>query len=318
MTKKPGTALIYFITLFAFAVAVYAGTQQGRLDPTDLLFAEPVKNTHEAAYAIDVKPISSQSKTFGTYRDNSLWLSSANFADSIEQFNRDDFTYEQNFPPIAANHNLIEAHIAAPVAKGKQQTRNTLHQIIEQVRSIKFEQKKESAEPVLKEKPASIEVPGKAGVNESGSSDTEPPQIKQEQTTPEDVISESTLKQIQQLTKQPERAENPLLLAEILALSEHHEQAAVLYSEALKRSADGRPLSIHDKAWLLLQTASCQKNCRPEQALKTYKELMMQCPTSTWAGVAKAQSDLLDWLQTEKPQELIELCKTELSNRRTQ
>lgn len=328
--KETGTTIICFVIMLALAVDADARPQSEQLDPLDLLFAESGEIKHSAktdnvieTYPTDtniiVKPAQYHSDTPPNYSNNFLWLSPANFISSLEQLSQENTSNNNKNIAIPADHNLIEAQIAVPVSDNKNQTSSTLRQMIEKVRSVKFEPKEKPSESAIKEEPTVTPEPenieaGQSEPDVTKQLETESSQIEkqQQQAASDDTIDESILKQIELLTEHPEQAENPLLLAEVLALSGHHKQAAIMYSEAVKRSAEDQPLSIHDKAWLLLQTASCQKTYETEQALKTYKNLLEQCQGSPWTAVAQAQSDLLEWLQTEKPQELIELCKSEL------
>ncbi len=328
MTKKTSTTPICLVILLILTAATNAQIQPEQLDPLDLLLAESgeikrpttttdIVETSEVDTTIAVKPTKHHPNALTNYNDNFLWLSSANFASSLEQLSQEN-TGDNNKIIIPQDHNLIDAQIAAPVTDDKNQTSSTLQQVIKQVRSIRFEPKEESSEPVTEEEPTvtpeSDDVDtGQTNPDVTQQQQIQPPQTKQQQTAPNDIIDEAILRQIELLTEHPEQAKNPLLLAEVLALSGHHEQAAIMYCEALKRSTEGQSLSIHDKAWLLLQTASCQKTYEAKQALKTYEDLLEQCQGSPWVSVAQAQSDLLNWLLTEKPQELIELCKSELN-----
>ncbi|MGD9109433.1 MAG: hypothetical protein PVG93_00700 [Phycisphaerales bacterium] len=327
--NKISTTVICFVILLILTAATDAQIQPEQLDPLDLLLTESGEikrsttiNTIAASEAdniVDTKPAQHYPNAFINYDNNLLWSSPANFASSLELLSQEN-TADNNNIIIPADHNLIEAQIAVPFTDAKNKTSSTLQQMIERVRSIRFEPTEESSEPVLEEEPTITPETEAFDNNESNpdtaqQQQTPPPKVEQQQASSNDIINKEILNQVELLTEQPEQAKNPLLLAEVLALSGHHKQAAIMYNEALKRLTEGQSLSIHDKAWLLLQTASSQKTYEAKQALKTYADLLEQCQGSgsPWVFVAQAESDVLNWLQAEKPQELIELCKSELN-----
>jgi len=108
------------------------------------------------------------------------------------------------------------------------------------------------------------------------------------------------------LTKQPEKVNNPFELAEVLLLSDNLQVAAIFYKEALKRQDPNDITSAQDRAWLLFQTGNCLRNYDMVAAKDYYGKLITEYSDLPWADLAKIQTDLIDWYTQDNPQELIQ------------
>lgn len=210
-----------------------------------------------------------------------------------------------------AKQSVVKEKISAPVPSDDSQSSTALLEMIEKIRSIRFPSGRTLVEQFTQEK-SPYEAKEKIVVADANTVEAQK-QIAQFKPAEKSLISQETLKELQILIEKPQLTENPLLIAEILYLGGQKEQASIFYSEAIDRLKKQGALSIHDKAWLLLQTATCFKSYDGEKASKTYKEVLSECPSSNWAPIAKSQSDLLDWLDREKPYELIKQCRSELT-----
>jgi tetratricopeptide (TPR) repeat protein len=191
------------------------------------------------------------------------------------------------------------------IAKGEKDkgTKNELKRIIEQIRSIEFKPDKQPSEPVIV-----IEVVQTAEPNET-LFDTA---VLKEQKTkeigtklPYEPISDQTLQILKDLSQHLDHLRNSFELGETLVLSGNLKEAAIFYQEALKRKSLDDVGSTRDRAWILFQIGNCLRNDDPPNAIKTYRQLIIEYPNSPWKELAEARSKLLNWYLTDKPGELI-------------
>jgi hypothetical protein len=125
------------------------------------------------------------------------------------------------------------------------------------------------------------------------------------------VLDPAIIEKIEIIKTQPQKIDQPFLLAELLHSNGYLEYAVYFYNITL---ADKTTSQQIDKAWVLLQKANCQKQYEPVKAVDTYKQIISDYPDSTWVQPAQANQDLLNLYIQQKPKELIELCKQQLGN----
>jgi hypothetical protein len=113
--------------------------------------------------------------------------------------------------------------------------------------------------------------------------------------------SDLVLLLIQQVCKNPSAVEDSFELAELLYIKGYLKEAAVFYQETLNR----QKFVPGQKAWVLYQIGNCLRQTDPASALTAYKQLIAEFSDCPWAEPAKAQEKMLDWLQKEKPRELL-------------
>lgn len=163
-------------------------------------------------------------------------------------------------------------YIGPPENKKSEENKRELRRLIEQVRSIRFEQKGQKPKAAITVEPVAINVSDSnqtslVSVDSSGGS------VKAEglddgysasenqsraATLPYRAVSAQTL----QMLENPEQfaadqLNNPMQLAEILFLSGHLKQAAVFYHQALNRIDPNDVMSAQDRAWILFQIGNC-------------------------------------------------------------
>lgn len=127
--------------------------------------------------------------------------------------------------------------------------------------------------------------------------------------TPTDPFDDQTLQSLTILAKDPNGVAEPLALAQTLYDAGHAKEAVAFYEIALSRPTSlGRTLTKDDKAWILLQLASCHRD-DINAALTALNKLLDDYPKSTWAPCAAAKRDILRWYQKDKPQSLLETKK---------
>jgi len=188
------------------------------------------------------------------------------------------------------------------IAKGEKdkRTKDELKRMIEQIRSIKFETQKETFETIVVPKVVLKDEPNKAV------SETKEQEKKEiEPKLPYEPITDQTLQLLKNLSQHLDNLRNSFELGETLFLSRNLKEAAIFYREALKRKGPDDVGSARDRPWILFQIGNCLWNDDPPNAIKTYRQLIIEYPSSPWKELAEARSKLLDWYLTDKPGELI-------------
>jgi len=215
-------------------------------------------------------------------------------------------------PKNVSGLELLQAEISIAIDEKDTKSRDQLKQIIEQIRSVEFGSQKQAPAPVI--------VPEKAPAIKPNETVTEVPVQKEEakqaiESKPQyGPITENTLQMLKTLIRDPEKLANPLELGEILFVSGNLKEAALFYSEALKRK-DPNDVSLSwDRAWILFQTGNCLRNDDLPAAAKAYQQLLTEYPNSPWADSAKARSNLIAWYLKDDPVKLIAEVKRAGSN----
>ena len=206
-------------------------------------------------------------------------------------------------PKNVSGLELLRAETTVAQSENDTKSRDQLKQIIEQIRSVEFGLQKQTPAPVI--------VPEKALAIEPNKTVTDMPVQKEEvkqaiESKPQyGPISEKTLQMLKTLAKDPEKLANPLELGEMLFVSGNLKEAAIFYSESLKRK-DPNDVSLSlDRAWVLFQTGNCLRNDDLPAAAKAYQQLITEYPNSPWADLAKARSNLIAWYLKDEPVKLI-------------
>jgi TolA-binding protein len=206
-------------------------------------------------------------------------------------------------PKNVSGLELLRAETTIAQSENDTKSRDQLKQIIEQIRSVEFGLQKQAPAPVI--------VPEKAPAIEPNKTVTDMPVQKEKvkqaiESKPQyGPISEKTLQMLKTLAQDPEKLANPLELGEILFVSGNLKEAAIFYSESLKRK-DPNDVSLSlDRAWVLFQTGNCLRNDDLPAAAKAYQQLITEYPNSPWADMAKARSNLIAWYLKDEPVKLI-------------
>ena len=126
---------------------------------------------------------------------------------------------------------------------------------------------------------------------------------------PNEPINNETLQKLRNLAQEPEKIANPLELGEILFVNGNVKEAAMFYSEALKRK-DPNEISVsEDRAWILFQIGNCLRSDDMPAAAKMYQQLLTEYPNSPWAILATARNNLIAWYMRDEPFKLIQQVK---------
>jgi len=121
----------------------------------------------------------------------------------------------------------------------------------------------------------------------------------------DELITGETLQMLRNLAQDPKKLDNPLELGEILFVSGNLKEAAMFYSEAMKRKDPNDVGLSRDRAWILFQIGNCLRNDDLPEAAKMYQRLLTEYPNSPWADMATAQSNLIAWFLKDEPVKLM-------------
>ena len=206
---------------------------------------------------------------------------------------------------------LLRADMSVANGRNDTKSKDQLEKIIEQIRSVEFEPQKQAPEPVI--------VPEKTPVIEPNETVPEAPvqqvTVKKEAKPrpPNEPITEETLQMLRNLAKEPEKLANlplgtpggALELGEILYVTGNVKEAAMFYSEALKRREPNDVGVSRDRAWILFQIGNCLRNDDMPAAAKMYQQLLTEYPNSPWTEVATARNNLIAWYLKDEPLKLV-------------
>ncbi|MHC4561702.1 MAG: tetratricopeptide repeat protein [Planctomycetota bacterium] len=115
-------------------------------------------------------------------------------------------------------------------------------------------------------------------------------------TTPEELrrVAPSLLARLKAISS--ERINDPIALADTLALAGHDLEAVVFYELALRDELSGE-----DEAWVIFQIANCLVSHDVDKAVASYSQLLVKFPDSAWAPVAQARIHLQEWFELNQP-----------------
>lgn len=305
-----------------------AETATPQLDPIDFLMSShETKTSHESdisntmtqhAEHNDLKTATVQTpknlSPLMTYA-----MTPSNFVAQLTDKSQQNSSIITTNPGIDTLRRLWQAEITVPDRPDDDKTREQLLHAIEQIRSIQFDVAGQAPEPVIVVEPLQ---PDPNETNRPSPAvqpqvqqlpDTEPqtepktpPRTKPQPVLPYEAVTEQTLQLLKDLLQDPNQAQDPFELAEILFVSNHLKEASILYQEAFKRKSTDQAEHAGDRAWILFQIGNCLRDLDPETATKAYARLIEQYPASAWTDLAKARNELIRWYRKDKPQMLIE------------
>ena len=198
---------------------------------------------------------------------------------------------------------LLRAEMSIANSPDNSKSKDQLRKMIEQIRSIEFASQKQAPGPVIAQVKALPVVPDKTVPDVPMQKEQAEPAVE---TRPKHgPITENTLQMLQALAKNPEKVANPLELGEILFVSGNVKEAAMFYSEALKRKDPNDTGTSRDRAWILFQIGNCLRNDDMPTAAKIYQQLLTEYPNSPWANMATAQNNLIAWYLRDEPLKLM-------------
>jgi hypothetical protein len=234
-----------------------------------------------------------------------------------------DLDKEPSHLPIAPSptanlgHQLWQARISNPEDRNLGKSENELCQIIEKIRSVKFEPQDKSAEALIVTEPVPKTEPDETLSDSDVLQEPEPKKAETELQSPFNIklqgekqllarqIAEQTLEIFEQLSQRPQQLKRPFELAEVLFHNGSLKEAAKCYQEALNRMAVNESDCREERAWVLFQIGNCLLNTDQLAAIEMCRQLIAEHPDSPWADLAEARNKLVNWYQQDKPRELI-------------
>jgi hypothetical protein len=202
---------------------------------------------------------------------------------------------------------LWQTRIMAPDPNEDAEIRQDLRSLIQQVRSVTFSDT--ATDPTFS---APLESPGSAG---AAGGDQDAPAITQPtparpvtvmpEAEPRASLPTDTLKQLEELLRDPAHVEDPLEMAELLFLSGRTSEATVFYEKALALLPADDLTNSQDRAWILFQLGNCLRETDMAKARDAYMTLISQYPNSPWTELAKVHGRFISWYQSAKPDQLM-------------
>jgi tetratricopeptide (TPR) repeat protein len=298
------TCALYLCLMFVnydAASQCLANIQADYLDPIEILISSAQENRNEPNnHQADMKITDIQPEVKQTQDVFPL-----DFTTSLNQeLIQDSHTVSVERTSEPAKQ-LLQASISILSNDDNSKIKDELQSLIEQINSIKLQPDNIKSQPdTPKQTEAAIESPIE-------------PIIKQKEQAEKDrtagneeglsyiPIGEQTIHTIDKLAEQSQEVDNPFELAELLFLSNHLKKAAVFYEQALSQTSTDSSISVQRKAWILFQIGNCLRYDDPNRAKQIYSQLINEFPESSWSELAKSHVDLIDWFQTDKPEEII-------------
>ena len=300
-------SLLALLLSVSISIAAAASDQ---LDPADLLESDLQQTADANIRTIPTQPTKPQpapQKPIETMNTVSI-----SFASQVNQ------KLPGTNPPVADSnnslgHQLQQARITASV-DDKRKNKDELQKIIEQIRAVEFESQNKQSEPlVVTQSAPSAELNENLPATETAAepndkqaqSELQTPATQNRTPLPYKPITSQTLQAVSELSQHPEQLSSPFELAEILFRSGNLKEAAVLYQQALNKTNPKDAASASNRAWILFQIGNCLRNDEPQNAMKTYRQLITEYPGSPWTEIAKARDKLIDWYQKDDPKTVI-------------
>jgi tetratricopeptide (TPR) repeat protein len=162
--------------------------------------------------------------------------------------------------------------------------RAELYKLINQVRTMKF-----SEQPG-----ASVTEKSKAAAKHETAA--EPNTAPAAPAKAAEKVEAKAVKEAAPLVQDPNTVTNPFELGESLYKLGRFKEAAACYRVALARAADKKQkVSESDQAWMLFQAGNCYMRTNPAEAVKAYRQLITDFPSSEWTPIAVGREQVLQW-----------------------
>jgi tetratricopeptide (TPR) repeat protein len=180
--------------------------------------------------------------------------------------------------------------------------RAELYRLIKEIRTVKFADKTgaSSAEKPQAQKPLDpyLSEPNKAP-RKATVADANAVAGGQAAKAATQVV---IVKEVAPLVQDPNTVTSPFELAENLYKVGRFKEAAACYRVALSRAdADKRhKLTENDQAWMLFQIGNCFVRTDPAEAIKSYRQLITDHPSSEWTPIAISREQLMQWYAANK------------------
>ena len=208
-------------------------------------------------------------------------------------------------PNSPQQRELWQAEIRVAQTPEDDTSKNELRHMIDKIRSVTFEPPGQVAGPVIVPFEAQSTEPAERSTDVTTDVKDKPKRVVPKPKLPYEPITEKTLQMLRNLSKDPEKVDDPFELGETLFLSGNLKEAVVFYTEALHRTEPNDVDPSGNRAWMLFQTGNCLRNGDRPEAAKMYALFLTEYPNSPWAYMAQAQAQLIDWYLRDEPHKLI-------------
>jgi hypothetical protein len=199
---------------------------------------------------------------------------------------------------------LWETRISLPESGVDAQAKSNLRNLIQQVRSLQFEDNEVTPSFSGTEQTESTVDPNRTPVQQPRSVPTPTPTADLEIASP-GSLRPATLDHLEQVAQTPEQVSNPLEVAELLFISGYTVEAIPFYESALARTSRTDESTRSDRAWILFQLANCLRETDMTRARDTYQKLVAEHADSPWGELARARGRIITWYLTSKPEQLL-------------
>jgi hypothetical protein len=209
-------------------------------------------------------------------------------------------------PAQRTTRRLWQSRVSAPRLDENADAQITLDDLIEKIRSVRFEQK----EPVVTASTPAEATAARQEIDVApaprGPASQRAERLIASPAKPPESLPPEAREVLQHLLSEPNQVSNPLELGELLFLSGRITEASVFYQTALDRATAAMPAAREDRAWILLQLGNCLRETDVTRAQNMYSRLITEHGDSPWVEVAKANSQLLAWYERVQPRQWIE------------
>ncbi len=296
-----------FLVLMLPAGNAGAGDLSGGLDATELLepysesdckdvnFTKSAVKEADVAEPVGVKlssKIEPVSADVGLSFDDKLFIA--------------NLLFEATGQTEEAKRRILQDRITSLGQSSDDESKSELQKMLEQIRLVEFRKEERTDDSVTVTKKVTSDKPDEAKSEQQKPgeqvSQKAQPQIEQSQA---EILSEKILQVFNELSEDLSKLENPVELADILYLGGRLKEAAIVYRQAINRIDGEETDAFGDGAWILFQLGNCLRDEDPAEARKFYREMISRYPECPWVDLAKAEDELLGWLEKENLKALL-------------
>jgi tetratricopeptide (TPR) repeat protein len=303
----------------------YAAVEVNQLDPTLILLHQPqIENVQQAEKftgqdntitSPNIEPKVCEPPKIPTqnflHNVKSLFFSAANLRASPEQQQEPQRQQADDQQQVTPKNKLLKTSISSITTSSDSANKQLLSGLVKQISSMKLRPRPKEPEPESQPQDESKESISdtKEAAEPTGTKPVQVRENRQQQLI--QTLNPEIVQRLELIIEQSGTTNEPQLLADMLYQTGYYELAAYFYELAISRDAKA-DVDDADKAWLMMQKAVCLSDSDPQQALQIYKNLVSQYPASLWVELAKSQETLINWLETQQPENLIEQCRKDL------
>ncbi len=243
-------------------------------------------------------------ETTGPRTEGNVPLDPAAIFSRIMRANAEKTTEVERPLSSEVTQQLWRSRVSAPEQADDAQAQITLDDLVRRIRSVKFQAKEQelpAAATFVIPEPVTNRVEA-SPTRERALGQTTPP-VLATPATPEGSLPTEATEALKRVLADPNRADDPQELAELLYLTGKFAEAAILYQKALDLTTGKEPAAREDRAWILLQLGNCLRDTDPARAKEAYAKLIAEHADCPWVEIAKAHSQLITWYEQVQPRQ---------------